>query len=230
MLSKTFIKLSSVCMALFLTASIFPSSYAVASSGSVASNSNSNSSISYSSVDGEMFTIIATPVDIKTVKSPDDIYTCENDIDFKIYEGILDAKEIQSTGISTNSLTRFDEEENSMGNIRAKLSVSYKKGKINNDDTLTLLSATSSYKTLAHNGVVAQTSKLYYNVEGSLYKNGKRIRGAIMGFTKKYSTPTFTSVTLMGPSYAVGDPIAAGVRYTLYCSRGVTINVSVSFA
>lgn len=127
-------------------------------------------------------------------------------------------------------MNRSDEDTNPMGNIKAKLSVSYKKGTVNGKEELTLLSATSSYKVLIREGVTAKSSKLYYNVEGDIYKDGVNTKKKIMGFTKKFTSPTFNAVKLMGASYSVRNAINAGVTYTLYCTRGVEIEVRVRFA
>ena len=50
-----------------------------------------------------------------------------------------------------------------------------------------------------------------------------------LGTTRKFNSPTFTNVRLM-PSNQTIEPITAGVTYSLYCSRGVTIRVYVQIA
>lgn len=78
-------------------------------------------------------------------------------------------------------------------------------------------------------GVYPKTSELYYNVEGSIYDaNGKFIKNGSVGFTKKFEDPTFSNISLMGNNYAK-YVTAAGVTYTLHCTRGVTINVYMVF-
>lgn len=81
-------------------------------------------------------------------------------------------------------------------------------------------------ETLISEGVIPQTSSLYWHTDGSIYVNGTFSKDGSLGSTKNYSTPTFSNVTLMSSNQSI-DPISAGATYTLNCSRGVTINVYI---
>lgn len=111
-----------------------------------------------------------------------------------------------------------------MGNIRATLSVKYSWTSYGNPNLLRMISATSSYETLINEGVVAQTSSLYWRAEGEIYTNGNFTRKGILGKTINYTSPKFSNVTLMPSDQSIA-PITAGATYTLNCSRGVTIKV-----
>ena len=81
----------------------------------------------------------------------------------------------------------------------------------------------------AGEGVVPQTSSLYWTATGDIYTNGEFAKRGKVGTTINYSTPTFSNVSMM-PSNQTIDPVTAGVEYTLNCTRGVTIYVRIPFA
>jgi len=145
--------------------------------------------------------------------------TSNMDVNVSFYESDpLTNAEIAA--VRAGELTKSDEATNPMGNIRARLSVTYSWS----SNLLRMIRASSSYETLISEGVVARTSSLYWHAEGRIYENGSFLKKGSLGNTKNYSSPTFTNVTLMSSSRSI-DPISAGATYTLYCSRGVTINV-----
>ncbi|MGN1141286.1 MAG: hypothetical protein ACI4TF_08790 [Oliverpabstia sp.] len=136
---------------------------------------------------------------------------------------------------STRSLwlTRTDEAMNSMGNIKAKLSVVYRDtdgGFSDGTSELSLKWATGSWTRIgAVEGVYPETSELYYNVQGTIYDaNGEFVKNGSMGKTKKFSSPTFSNVALMN-GYTAKNIVAAGVSYTIHCTRSVNITVYMQF-
>lgn len=147
--------------------------------------------------------------------------TSSVDVDVRFYESEpLTNEEI--VVVRAGELTKSDEAINPMGNIRARLSVTYSWS----SDLLRMIRASSSYETLISEGVIPQTSSLYWHTDGSIYVNGTFSKDGSLGSTKNYSTPTFSNVTLMSSNQSI-DPISAGATYTLNCSRGVTINVYI---
>lgn len=163
------------------------------------------------------------------IQSTDGTLTTSAEIDIKFYESDpLTEEEIAL--LRAGTLTASNEATNPMGNVKAKLSVNYSYPYMNKPSLLRLISATSSYTMLiSGEGVVPQTSSLYWNAEGDIYTNGEFTKRGMIGTTTNYSTPTFSNVALM-PSTQTIDPLVAGVIYTLNCTRGIKIDVHVPFA
>lgn len=61
-----------------------------------------------------------------------------------------------------------------------------------------------------------------YDANGEFVKNGS------MGKTKKFSSPSFSNVSLMN-GYTVKNIVAAGVSYTIHCTRSINITVYMQF-
>lgn len=157
------------------------------------------------------------------------------DISMDVYSLELDnsdKEKLENRQISNTWLTRTDEKMNKMGNIRAKLAVTYRDSGSSFTDSIELAlgKATGSWtRNGAIEGVYPKTSELYYNVQGSIYdSNGKFIKNGNVGFTKTFNSPTFSNVSLMGNKYA-RYVSSAGVTYTLHCTRGVNISVYMAF-
>lgn len=166
----------------------------------------------------------------ETIKSEGNIYNKEADVNVTLYESKkLQLSEIKRLTSSKSALNKSDSAMNKSGNIKAKLKVKYTWTTIKNKELLRLISATSSYKKIIQGeGVVPQKSKLYWRADGTIYTNNVAGKRGTLGKTTNYSKPTFSNVTLM-PSTKKIDPVTAGVEYTLYCTRGVTIKVNIPF-
>lgn len=161
----------------------------------------------------------------------------EKNVNIKLSSTYIDEKDknnLLNPQTRAGWLTRTDESMNVMGNIRAKLSVVYTDNsneELSDGYDLTLKSATGTWSRAgAIEGVYPQTSELYYGVTGSIYdSSGNFIKNGFEGFTKKFSTPTFTNISLMGGKSAQ-FVVSAGVNYTIHCTRGVTVTVNMQFA
>lgn len=189
----------------------------------------------------ELIKLEVKPIKLKNTVNTYD-HSTNNDIKEKVADVSMDVyflaldsvdKEyIENKQTRSTWLTRTDEKMNKMGNIRAKLSVTYRDSGSDFTDSieLGLGKATGSWtRNGAVEGVYPKNSELYYNVQGSIYDaNGKFIKNGSVGFTKKFENPTFSNVSLMGNNYA-RYVTAAGVTYTLHCTRGVNINVYMVF-
>lgn len=156
----------------------------------------------------------------------DEIKMASSEVDIRFYESeTLTLEEIELA--RAGELTKVDEATNPMGNVKAKLTVKYSFDSYSN--LLRLISATSSYNILIAEGVSPQTCSLYWHAEGKIYNNGTFVKNGILGNELKYVKPTFTNVTIMPAGQSI-DPFLAGVRYTLNCTRGVTIAINIPFA
>ena len=84
---------------------------------------------------------------------------------------------------------------NKMGNIRAKLAVTYRDSGSSFTDSIELAlgKATGSWtRNGAIEGVYPKTSELYYNVQGSIYdSNGKFIKMEMLDLPKLLIVPHF---------------------------------------
>ncbi len=125
---------------------------------------------------------------------------------------------------SNSELEMHDEAMNPMGNIKAKLSLAYTVDRYSS--LFHLSKAKGTYDIIVHEGVVPQSSELSWDVVGSIYQNNKFLKKGSLGFSKNYSSPTF-SVKLMDDNKSMKDIVSAGATYTLKCSRGVTIDVII---
>lgn len=126
--------------------------------------------------------------------------------------------------LRSGSLTRTDQNRDNMGTCTASLKVTYSKP----SGRLHLCKATGSATTSTSEGVRAQSSNLSYNAVGDRYINGVWSDKQDSGFSRNYSTPGFSNVQLMAESVSY-DVHTAGVSYTVYCSRGVTVTVYMPF-
>lgn len=163
------------------------------------------------------------------IQNADGTLTTSAEIDIEFYESDSLTKE-EIASLRAGEMTASSEATNPMGNVRATLSVKYSYPYMAKPALLRMISATSSYTMLiAGEGVVPQTSSLYWRAEGDIYTNGEFTRRGSISDTIDYSTPTFSNVSLM-PSNQTIDPVTAGVEYTLNCTRGITIYVRVPFA
>ncbi len=129
-------------------------------------------------------------------------------------------------------LTSTKQEQNLMGNIRATLTVTYGRPVYGGYQTLHLCKATGTYQNLMpppNEGVSAQTSTLAYYATGKRFINGVQETNTTIGYTKNYSSPTFSNVQLMPENVSMYLYEGANVDYTLYCTRGVTIEVYMPF-
>lgn len=125
----------------------------------------------------------------------------------------------------TGSLDMYDTAMNPMGNIKAKLLLTYSFNKYNGQ--FHLCKATGTYETIINEGIVPQSSELYWSVIGAIYRNGSFVRNGTLGDSEDFDTPTFSNIQLMNENESVVDVVTAGATYTLYCTRGVTINVYI---
>lgn len=157
------------------------------------------------------------------IKNADGTMTSNADVNVKFYESSPLSQE-ELLQVRAGTLTKTEEATNPMGNVRATLSVNYSWTSYGNPNLLRMISATSSYEILINEGVVPQTSSLYWRAEGNVYTNGNFTRKDVLGKTINYTSPKFSNVSLMPSSQSI-DPITAGATYTLNCSRGVTIKV-----
>lgn len=170
------------------------------------------------------------PIMCGTGRNTDGIMTSTTDVNVKFYESDpLSSEKIQQikTGFGSTTLTKTDEATNPMGNIKATLSVKYKWTFYSNPKLLKMISATSKYERIKYEGVKPKSSSLYWNAEGAVYYLGKFDHKGDIGETLNFSSPTFSNVKIMANGQSI-SPIAAGVTYTLKCSRGVNIDVRVS--
>lgn len=166
---------------------------------------------------------------LSAIQNTDGTLTTSAEIDIKFYESDpLTEEEIAL--LRAGEMTATNEATNPMGNVRAKLSVKYSYPYMSKPALLRMISATSSYTMLiAGEGVVPQTSSLYWHASGDIYTNGEFTKRGDIGTTINYSAPTFSNVSIM-PSNQTIDPVTAGVEYTLNCTRGITIYVRIPFA
>lgn len=128
------------------------------------------------------------------------------------------------------SLTRQDQALTSDGSIRATLSVGYSNS-AGGISGLHLCKATGTYTHLSYqSGIVAQSSTLYYTASGKVYSNGAFLKNGTIGFTKSYG-PSFSNIQLMpeGTCLPYSSLIYSAVVYTLNCSRGVTVEVPMTW-
>ncbi|MDO4490139.1 MAG: hypothetical protein Q4B85_03595 [Lachnospiraceae bacterium] len=146
-----------------------------------------------------------------------------NIVEIAVYESArLTDREIGL--LRAGELVSSNQAMNSMGNVRITLSIRYSGTGIN----FRLISASSSYEILnSGEGVIPRTSRLEWGALGDIYNNGSFFRRGELGNLITYSTPSFSNVQLM-PSGQTIDAVHAGATYTLYCTRGVTIPVSVT--
>ena len=183
--------------------------------------------------DGQLMLLCAKEASVlSSGKNVGGIITTSTEQPFEFYKIDTSAEDLKALksdhALLATILTRTNENSNSMGNVIAKLSVAYSSRGSGVDTYYYLQSATSSYRQVINEGVVPQTSKLYWFGTGDKYRNGSLVEHGSVGFTKNYGTPTFSNVTLMGN----GEELRAfslGVTYTLYCSRSVSIDVAISF-
>ena len=176
-----------------------------------------NSSISYVDSNGEFEKTFGLDIDIYSIDVTEEERTA-------LLNGSIQPM--------SSNLTKTDQ-ANGSGNILATLTVKYARP-IQNDGTkaLHLCKATGSYeRTGSIEGVYPETSNLYWHCYGRKYINGID-QGLTLGegFNRNYSTPTFSNIQLMSESLAM-LPVSggAGVNYTIYCSRGVEIEVAMPF-
>lgn len=224
--------LTVICLCLVLTNTAFAQSNSTVEA-TTAEFINSEGNTSYY-LEGDRLLKVVTDAPeavsmCSAMQSPDGTLTTSAEIDIKFYESDpLTEEEIAL--LRAGELTASNEATNPMGNVRANLSVKYSYPYMNKPALLRLISATSSYTMLiSGEGVVPQTSSLYWNAEGDIYTNGSFTKRGVIGNTINYSTPTFSNVAIM-PSNQTIDPIVAGVEYTLNCTRGITIYVRIPFA
>ena len=127
----------------------------------------------------------------------------------------------------SGNLTKTNQGMNSMGNIRSNLSVSYSYMTAAGKQGLHLCKATASYTRLSMEGVVVNSGNLTYGAAGSIYSYGSFVRND--DITGSYSGTTFSNKQLMPEGTCVVDLMYGGVNYTIYCTRGVTVYVDVTF-
>lgn len=126
--------------------------------------------------------------------------------------------------LKSGNLTASNQAVNYMGNVRTTLYITYSW----NSNRLRMISASSEYEILnTAEGVIPQTSSLYWRATGDIYSNNIFSYRGEVGNTISYQSPSFSNVSLMPSSQNI-DAILAGATYTLYCTRSVTIPVSVT--
>lgn len=183
----------------------------------------------YISEDRLLKAVVIAPNNFLTspaARTSDGIMTAFAEVNVEFYESApLSMEDILM--IRSGELTKYQEEVNPMGNVKAKLYVDYSWSSYSNPNLLRLISATSDYSILKNEGVIPQTCSLYWNAAGDIYDEGEYSRRGEIGDTINYTSPTFTNIQLMPESQGI-DPLVAGVNYTLYCTRGVTITVYMS--
>lgn len=154
----------------------------------------------------------------------------EVNADIKFYSTEIDRTKreaLLSPITRSGNLETSKQEMNSMGNIKATLRITYSYIPIGSKQGLHLCKATASYQRLLNEGVVVNSGELHYNVSGKIYKNGVFSQNGSIGNT--YTGNTFSNKQLMPEGTCVTDRITAGANYTLYCTRGVTVNVNIPF-
>ncbi|MFR6536705.1 MAG: hypothetical protein ACLUP2_01465 [Lachnospiraceae bacterium] len=124
------------------------------------------------------------------------------------------------------SLSKSDQAWDSSYTIKATLKVKYDYF----GNSLKIYSASGSFTRAAYNGVVINSGKLRYSATGQIYKNGQFQRNGTVSNTITSDSGVFTNTTLMGNNTEVRNPTIAGVVYSIYASRGVSVEVPVSLA
>ena len=127
----------------------------------------------------------------------------------------------------SGNLTKTNQGMNLMGNIRSNLSVSYSYMLAAGKQGLHLCKATASYTRLSMEGVIVNSGYMSYGAEGKVYSNGSFVRNGAV--SNSYNGTTFTNRQLMPEGTCVTDLMQAVVNYTIYCSRGVTVFVDITF-
>lgn len=166
----------------------------------------------------------------RTIKRNNNEITKEVQADISIYTSDISAdekKKLIGTVTRSGSLSISNQNMNAASNIRATLSVTYSNS-ASGISGLHMCKSTGTYEQLASNGVIAQSSSLYWNASGKIYSNGSFVRNGSLGNTLNLGK-TFSNVQLMPEGTCINSPISAGVTYTLYCTRSVTIPVQVTF-
>lgn len=189
----------------------------------------------------ELFAIEASPVNANMQPLSETDSESLNTIvtDIKVYKTKLTKDErdaLRDAAIVTpmsGPLTNTMQAQNLMGHIRATLSVSYGRPIYGGVQTLHLCKATGTFVYLippSSEGVAARTSQLFYSAIGRRYINGVEENVVQIGLTENYSTPTFSNVQLMPENTSMDLEYGlTGVIYTLYATRGVTIEVNMPF-
>lgn len=158
----------------------------------------------------------------------------QKEVTAKIYSRYISEEEktVFRSRPSTGWLIRSDQAMNSMKHIRITFKVEYKD---NSDQIFTdgyylcFKSATGSWERIGpYEGVNPETSELHWRATGKIFNELGALRSGTLGFTRKYNTPSFTNVKMMDDGYYV-DAICAGALYTVYCTRGISIECSLPF-
>ena len=158
------------------------------------------------------------------IKSLDEERYIEKKVNLSVYKtNLTDNEAITYQMARSGNLDMYDTAMNPMGNIKAKLKLTYNLDRYNN--LFHLCKATGSYETIISEGVIPETSEFHWNASGSIYRNGSFVKNGHLGDTKNFRTPTFSNVQMMDENESLKDVTVAGASYTLYCTRGVTINV-----
>lgn len=160
---------------------------------------------------------------ISLVQSYNQLYEVTKTINVSVYvSDDLPNNIIES--LKSGNLTASNQAVNYMGNVRTTLHITYSW----NSNRLRMISASSEYEILnTAEGVIPKTSSLYWRATGDIYSNNIFSYRGEVGNTISYQSPSFSNVSLM-PSNQNIDAILAGATYTLYCTRSVTIPVSVT--
>jgi hypothetical protein len=153
---------------------------------------------------------------------------------FNFYQRNLSSDEISliksNLSLASSTLTRSDENMDSMGSVRAQLSVEYSQRSGSNAwEIFHLYSASGSATQLHSEGVVPTSSDLYWSGQGDVYQNGSLVRHGTIGFTRTGLSPWFSNYQLMPSGQELGAS-TLGVTYTVHCKRGVSVDVPITFA
>ena len=149
--------------------------------------------------------------------------------DIKFYSTNVNEEEKEEilSDAKSGNLSKSNQGTNTMGNIRSTLTVRYSYMTAAGKRGLHLCKATASYERLSMEGVIVNSGELRYGAEGVIYVNGNFSRnGSITG---SWNGKTFSNRQLMPEGTCVTDVMMAGTNYTLYCTRGVTVYVDVTF-
>lgn len=126
----------------------------------------------------------------------------------------------------SGSLIKVEQAMDGAACFRLTLTVTYSSG----FRGLHLCKATGTFQLVSPGGGIrALSSNLYWNVVGQKYVNSIHESNTSMGNSQDFTAPVFSNQQLMPENVSFKNHTDAGVAYTLYGSRGVTVTAIATF-
>lgn len=156
--------------------------------------------------------------------------------DFEFFELKLSPEEINailSDPVTRASyLTKSDQSQDSMGSVRATLSVDYLSKNYNGEliPAYHIHEINAETKQISSQGVIPQTSKLQWSVTGQKFENGTPTVRGVFGESKNYDSPYITYSPMDDDEYIRPDSNPLHIIYSCECTRGISVSVTMDFS